>query len=330
MATVTQMQRRAMARAEGIFRLRSRDSRRALAFYLFLTPWVLGFIFLWLVPLVVGIGMSLTNYDGLNLNSIKFVGLANYTEALSDPDVGWAFARTLVWNGINLPLWLVCSFGLALLMNQSIRARGFFRTLFYLPSIVPPVAVVWIWRVILDTNNGLLNGILSVFVPGTAVRWFGNSLAVQSLSAIAVWTGLGSGMVIFLAALQNIPAELEEAALIDGASRLGVLQHITIPLMTPIIFFQLILGLISGLQAFVIPMLIYGRGKMTADASTPIPRNVMLYMVQTYREIFIDQRFGYGAALLWLMFVVILGLTFVVFLTSRFWVFTGDEAEEGK
>jgi multiple sugar transport system permease protein len=330
MSTVTQTRARAGIKAVVVPRWRSREGRRAIAFYLFLTPWILGLIFLWVVPLVVGIGMSMTNYDGLNLSSIKFVGFANYTEALSDPDTGWAFSRTLLWNLINLPLWLICSFGLALLLNQSIRARGFFRTLFYLPSILPSVAVVWAWRVILDPNYGLLNGVLSILQPGTALRWFGNSLALQSLSAISVWTGLGAGMVIFLAGLQNIPAELEEAARIDGANRLNVLRYITIPLMTPIIFFQVILGLISGLQAFLIPMLIYGRGGMGSNAAEPIPRNVTLYMVHTYRQIFINQRFGYGAALLWLMFVLILGLTLVVFVSSRYWVYSDSEPSGGK
>jgi multiple sugar transport system permease protein len=294
-----------------------RARRRTIAFYLFISPWLLGFLLLWIVPLLVGFLMSLTNYDGLNLDRLSFVGLNNYARAFQNPDVQFAFVRTLLWNSINVPLWLVASFGLALLMNQSIRGRGLWRTLLYLPSVIPPVGVAWIWKIFLERNYGFLNGLISLVIPGSATLWLGADNALLSLSVIACWTGLGTGMIIFLAGLQNIPAELEEAARIDGADARNVFRYITLPLMSPIILFQLILGLISGFQAFAVPMLMFGQGGMNAT----VPRSVYLYMVHTYQQIFVGQRFGYGAALLWLLFIVIVGITVIVFKTSRFWVY---------
>jgi len=294
-----------------------RKRRRAIAFYLFISPWLLGFVLLSIVPLVVGLWMSMTNYNGLNWDTLSFQGFNNYAKALQDPEVLFAFGRTVGWTLINVPLWLVTSFGLALLMNQSIRARGVLRTLLYLPSVIPPVGIAWIWKIILERNYGLLNGFIDLFIPGSATYWLGPDHALVSLSVIACWTGLGSGMVIFLAGLQNIPAELEEAARIDGANAWGVFRYVTLPMMSPIILFQVILGLIGAFQAFAVPVLMYGGGGM----GVTVTRSVRLYMIHTYQEIFVNQRFGYGAALLWLLFIFILVVTAVVFKTSRYWVY---------
>jgi len=294
-----------------------RKRRRAIAFYLFISPWLLGFVLLSIVPLVVGLWMSMTNYNGLNWDTLSFQGFNNYAKALQDPEVLFAFGRTVGWTLINVPLWLVTSFGLALLMNQSIRARGVLRTLLYLPSVIPPVGIAWIWKIILERNYGLLNGFIDLFIPGSATYWLGPDHALVSLSVIACWTGLGSGMVIFLAGLQNIPAELEEAARIDGANAWGVFRYVTLPMMSPIILFQVILGLIGAFQAFAVPVLMYGGGGM----GVTVTRSVRLYMIHTYQEIFVNQRFGHGAALLWLLFIFILVFTAVVFTTSRYWVY---------
>lgn len=294
----------------------SRTWRKTVAFYLFIAPWLIGFVVLQVIPLVLGFVTSLTNYDGLNLSYIKFVGLENYARAFTDPDATFSFGRTLRWSALNTPAWIVLSFILALIMNQDIRARGLFRTLYYLPSIIPIVATVWIWKIFLDTNYGLLNGIISIFRPGTAIGWLSH-YALPALTAISVWGGLGSGMVIFLAGLQSIPIELEEAARIDGANTLQVFRHVTIPLMTPVIFFQLVMALIGSFQAMVVPLLLATIG--VQQASVP-PRATYLYMVHTYRQIFVYQRFGYGTAMLWLLFVVIMALALLVFRTARYWV----------
>jgi multiple sugar transport system permease protein len=324
MASVRPLRKTGAGRALVRRRAAARTRRRAAAFYLFIAPWLLGLVLLQVVPLILGFLTSLTNYDGLNLGDVKFVGLRNYSRAFSDPDMSFALGRTALWCALNTPLWLALAFGLALLLNQDIRGRSFFRTLYYLPSVVPVVASVWVWRIFLDANNGLLNGIIGLLRPGTAIAWL-SGYALPSLTAVSLWTGLGAGMVIFLAGLQGIPAELEEAARIDGAGRWQVLRHVILPLLSPVIFFQLILGLINALQALVIPLLLATSG---SQVGVP-PRAVYLYMVHTYRQIFAFQRFGYGMALIWLLIVVILALTLLVFRTARYWVYYEVEVEGG-
>jgi multiple sugar transport system permease protein len=278
-------------------------------------PWLIGFVLLGVVPLVVGLITSFTNYDGLNIDNVKWIGTRNYSRVLQDSEALYAFRRTIVWSLLNVPLWLVLSFSLALILNQGIRARGFFRTLFYLPSIIPAVGAVWAWRLLLDPNNGVVNYIISFFRPGTAILWT-TEYALPSLAMIALWQGVGVGMVIFLAGLQGIPRELEEAAHLDGASTLKVFRHVTIPLMTPVIFFQLILAIISSLQQFALPMLLAG-GRI---GSVP-PRGAYFFVVHVMRQIFTFSRFGYGLALMWMLFIVVVALTVVVFWSSRYWVY---------
>ncbi|MCC6456250.1 MAG: sugar ABC transporter permease [Caldilineaceae bacterium] len=293
---------------------RGRRASRTMAFYAMISPWLIGFLLLGVIPLVVGLLASFTNYDGLNVNAFKWIGTRNYSRVFQDSEAIYAFRRTLLWSALNVPIWLALSFTLALILNQSIRARGFFRTLFYLPSIIPAVGAVWAWRLLLDPNNGVVNAIISIFRPGTAILWT-TDYALQSLTMIAVWQGAGVGMVIFLAGLQGIPRELEEAAFLDGASTLQSFRFITIPLMTPVIFFQLVLAIIGSLQQFALPMLLAG-GRM---GSVP-PRDAYFFVVHVMRQIFTFSRFGYGLALLWLLFIIVVVLTIVVFWSSRYWV----------
>lgn len=303
-------------------RVISRKWRRTAWFYAFITPWLLGFILLWVIPLGLGFLTSLTNYDGLNLADIKFVGLRNYTRAFTlDEDAIFSFKQTLKWTVYNLPTWTTLSFALALILNQDVRGRGFFRTAYYLPSVVPVVALIWIWRIILDRNVGLINAVISIFRPGTAIPWL-TTYALQGVTVMAVWKGLGWGMIVFLAGLQGIPTELLEAARIDGANKLQVFRYVTIPLMTPVIFFVVVNGLIGSFQQFVVPQLLAAVGGASGGFATVPPRPVYLSMVHINRQIFSFQRFGYGTALLWLLFVIVAALTIVVFRTSHLWVYT--------
>jgi len=302
----------------------TRLQRRTIWFYVFISPWLLGFIFLGIFPLVLGFLTSLTNYDGLNLDTIKIVGLGNYARAFEDPDVSFSFYRTLLWGLVNLPSFLIISFVLAVILNQKLRGRSFFRTAYYLPSLIPATAAINAWRIILERNNGMLNGFLSIFQPGTAIGWL-SDYALPGMTTIAVWGGLGTGMIIFLAGLQNIPEELVEAAKIDGASGLQVFRHITLPLMTPVIFFQLVLGLIGAFQQLNLPLLVTSVAQQ-GTTSVP-PRPIYLYMIHTYRQIFVNGRYGYGTALLWLLFIGILILTAIVFWSQKYWVYTGEQVE---
>jgi len=278
-------------------------------------------------PLVVGFLTSLTNYDGLNLLNLKFQGIGNYVRAFGDPEVSFSFTRTLVWLLVNLPIYLILSFTLAMILNQGIKGQGVFRTLYYLPSIVPGAAAILAWKIILDKNNGLLNGLLSIFQPGTAVGWLSN-YALEGMTMISVWTGLGVGMVIFLAGLQGIPEELTEAARIDGANSFQNFRYITLPLMTPVIFFQLILGLVSAFQQLQLPLLLNNVG-LTGSGAVP-SRAIYLYMIHTYSQIFTFRLYGYGTALLWMLFLGTIVVTGFFFWSQKFWVFSEGGSDGGR
>ncbi len=298
----------------------TRNQRRTITFYLFVSPWLIGFVLLGVFPLLVGLLTSLTNYDGLNVATVKFVGLGNYARAFEDPDVSFSLGRTILWGLANLPLWLVLSFLLALILNQDVKGRGLFRTIFYLPSLIPITAAVTAWRIILEKNFGMLNASISQFTPEpVAIGWL-SDYSLPGMTSIAIWGGLGAGMVIFLAGLQGIPEELKEAAQIDGANTWQVFRHVTLPLMTPVIFFQLVLGLIGSFQQLNLPLLVT---KVGIAASSVPPRPIYLYMIHTYQQIFTNGRYGYGTALLWMLFIGILILTWLVFWSEKYWVYSG-------
>src|SRR5216110_3485105 len=190
--------------------------------------------------------MSLSNYDGLNLEYVQFVGLENYLRAFTDPDAQHALGRTLLLMAVVVPFSLALQLALALLVNQRIRFTSLFRTIFYLPSVIPVVAGAWVWKIFVDPTGGLLNAMIGTVAPDANIRWLIEYPTVV-LALFTIWGAAGGGMVIFLAGLQGIPAEYREAAMIDGASRFQVNRYITLPLLTPVIFFNLVMGLIGGL-----------------------------------------------------------------------------------
>jgi multiple sugar transport system permease protein len=253
---------------------------------------------------------------------LHFVGLDNYAHAFADSEALSAMGRTIYFTVINVPLGVVVALGLALMLNQNVPFRGGFRTLYYLPTTIPIVAVIWVWKIFLDQNFGLLNAGIGLIDPNLAVRWLVD-YPTDVLIILTLWMTMGSGMVIFLAGLQGVPNELKEAAQIDGAAPIRVFTSITLPLLTPVVFFQVIMGIIGSLQILVAPMLLAG-----GSLSTVPPRENYFYLVHVYLQVFANQRFGYGTALLWLLFVVIVVLSVVVFYSSRFWVYY--EAEGGR
>jgi multiple sugar transport system permease protein len=225
---------------------------------------------------------------------------------------------------LSVPLWIVLALVIAMMLNQNGPVRGGFRTLFYLPTVVPIVATVWVWKIFLDQNFGLLNAGLGLIFPNAAIRWLVD-YPTFVLVALTLWMGVGGGMVIFLAGLQGIPTELKDAAQIDGADRFETFRFITLPLLTPVIFFQLILGIIGSLQTLVAPLLLAG-GSLSAMP----PRDNYFYLIHVYIQVFANQRFGYGTALLWLLFLVIVLLSILVFRSARYWVYYEMEPEGGK
>jgi len=296
-------------------RFRGRAWHETVSFYLFVSPWLIGFVALSVFPLILGFATSFTNYDGFNIDNLKFRGLGNYARVLEDDDVLYSMGRTLVFTALNVPLGIILALGLAMLLNQAIPARGVFRTLFYLPHVIPIVAIVWVWRIFVDQNYGLLNAVISLVRPDTGIRWLVD-YATYVVVALTLWEGVGGGMVIFLAGLQGVPNELREAATIDGANGWQVFRNITLPLLTPVIFFQLIMSIIGSLQILVAPILLAG-----ASMGSVPPRANYLYLVHVYVQVFANQRFGYGTALLWLLFAVVVVLSALIFKSSRYWVY---------
>jgi multiple sugar transport system permease protein len=317
-----------MTRADGRGIRRERKSKRAQrearAFYLFVTPWLLGFLGLSLFPLVLGCVMSLTNYDGFNIATARFMGLQNYVRALQNTDMWMALKNTALYGMVTVPVGLVIGLLLAMMLNQAIQGRAFFRLLYYLPSILPLAGAIMAWRLMFSKDAGLVNALLSVFRPGTAINWPTDHFLL--LLYLFAWWNIGGAMVIFLAGLQGIPEELREAAKLDGATRFQVFRRITVPLLTPVIFFQLILGLIGSLQILDAAILIYGRAGMTGAIT--MPRDKYFYMVYNYSQVFDFQRYGYGVALSWLFFLIVLVLTLIIVATSRYWVYY-EVSQEG-
>ena len=302
---------------------RRRSFRRAVTFYLLISPWLVGFILLGAVPLAGAFVMSFTNYDGLNLDYVRFVGVDNYARAFGDADAQYALGRTLLLMAIVVPVGLALQLALALMVNQPIRFSNVFRTIFYLPYVIPVVAAVWIWKIFVDPTGGLVNAAAGAVFPEANWRLL-VEYPTAVLAVLTIWGAAGGGMVVFLAGLQGIPAEYREAAMIDGASRAQVTRYITLPLLTPVIFFNLVTGIIVALQILVQPMLL-SPGILGLNPGTVPPRDNYLYAVHAYIEIFTKQLFGYGSALLWLLFAVVLMLTLLLFKTSRRWVFYGVE-----
>jgi multiple sugar transport system permease protein len=292
----------------------SRYSART--FYLFVAPWVIGFLLLTLIPLLYALAISFTNYDGVSTRW-HWIGFENYTQILANADTWYSLSRTFLYTSIAVPLSVAGGLGLALLLNQRLKAVGFFRTIFYLPSIVPIVASAIMWRLIFNRDAGVLNAILErLHIP--IVTWLIDPTAFYALIILVLW-GLGGGMIIMLAGLQGIPLELQEAAVIDGANKRQVFWHITLPQLSPIIFFQVITGVIGSLQTLVQPMVLSEASQVTGVGS--VPRSNFLYMVNVYQQFFINRQFGYGSAMLWIFFVVILIITLLVFRSSSFWVY---------
>lgn len=306
-------------------RRRSTAYRRELiSFLLFISPWFFGFFLVTMVPLLWGFGLSLTNFTGLNFGHLKFVGLANYVRAFNDPEVWNGLWHTAVITFIGVPVGLAAGFGLAVLLNQNVVGQRFFRTAYYIPSIVPAVALVVIWQTIYNRNAGLLNALIDLAHKGTSINWI-SDFPNLSLIIMGLW-GIGGGMVIYLASLQGVPVELKEAAAIDGANAWQAFRHITIPLVTPVIFFQLIMGIIGSLQLLV-PAMLLTSTLIGAGFKAVIPEANRLYMVHLYQQTFEYQRFGYGLALAWILFVIVFVFSLLVVKSGQLWVHYEVEVE---
>jgi len=287
-------------------------------FYLFVSPWLVSFLALTLLPLLYALVVSLTDFDGISPRW-HWIGLANYAELLQNADTWFSLSRTLLYTLITVPISVAGGLGLALLLNQRLKAVGFFRTVFYLPSVVPVVASAIMWKLMFDRDAGAINAIIErLGIP--IVTWLVDPMVFYALIIMVLW-GLGGGMIISLAGLQGIPGELQEAAVVDGANSWQTFWRITLPLLSPILFFQVITGVIYALQTLIQPLLLAQSSQSASSTIAAVPRSNYLYMVNVFQQFFYNQRFGYGSAMLWVLFVIILAITLLVFRSSTFWVY---------
>jgi multiple sugar transport system permease protein len=283
-------------------------TKEAVSGYLFILPWIVGFLVFWLGPIIASFFISFTRYD--IVNPPNWVGLANYQRMLQDPEFLVAVKVTLKYAVVFLPLQVIFGVGLAVLLNTPARGVGLFRTLYYLPYVVPSVAAVLIWVWIFNPHYGLLNSILG-WIGIEGPNWLGDpSWALYSLMMVGLW-GLGGDAVIYLAGLQNIPRVLYEAAEIDGANGWQRFRHITLPMLSPTLFFQIVLGLIGVFQTFT--------SSFVATNGGPL-RSTLFYMLLIYKKSFGSMRLGYGSALAWVLTIFILVITVLVFRSSPYWV----------
>lgn len=286
-------------------------SRTTAAFWLIVSPWVFGFAMFTLGPMIYSLWLSFLNWD--LINPAKFVGIENYQKAASDPLLGQAIKVTLIYAVVSVPLQTVLSLGVALLMNMEVRGINFFRTVWYLPSLVTGVAqtVLFLW--VFNPNYGLVNGILRALgLQGPA--WFQDpTWALPAVIIMSLWT-VGGNMVIYLAGLQDVPSDLYEAASLDGAGRARQLWHITIPQVSPVIFFNAVTGLIAAMQIFTQAFVIKSSGGAPANS-------LLFFVYYLYENAFQYFRMGYASALAWILLLMILALTLLVFRGSAFWVY---------
>lgn len=289
---------------------------------LFILPWFLGFIIFDLMPFFYNLYLSFTGYQIGTVGTPEWIGLDNYVKIFTEDKLfAKSLGNTLYYLGFGVPLKLLFAFLIALLLNMRVRGMHLYRTIFYIPSVVPIVAATVIFAGLLNTRYGMINQLLSLlgFDP---VRWLSSPDWIKpSLILLSLW-GFGAQMIIFLAGLQSISQDLYEAVSIDGGNSWHRLRHITIPLMTPTIFFNLLIGTISGFQVFAEVFILI-------DTNGGPLQSGLVYMLHVYNKAFRDFEFGYSAALSVILFAIIFILTIVLVRSSNRWVFYGD-AEDVK
>lgn len=284
--------------------------REALDFYIGVSPWFIGFVLFSMGPIIASLVLSFTQWQ--ILASPQWIGLSNYRYLVADDEIFWvSLGNTLYYTSLSVPLGLMASILLALLVNQKVPGTNVFRTIYYLPSVTAGVAVALLWAWILNPNFGLVNYVLSlVGIKGpmwlSSVRWSKPALILMSL-----W-GVGGGMVIFLAALQGMPEHLYDAAKIDGAGTGRLFRHITMPMLTPTIFFMMVTSIIGSLQTFTNVYVMTQGGPGTST---------LMYGLYIYQNAFTFLKMGYACALSWVLFGIILVLTWLQFRVGSAWVY---------
>jgi multiple sugar transport system permease protein len=280
----------------------------------FISPWIVGFLAFTVFPVCASIYYSFCDYDVLT--KPVWVGSLNYRDMITDTVFWKSLYNTLYYAFLSLPFCLVIALLIAVLLNQDVKGRSVFRTIYFLPSLVPVVASSMVWLWILNGNFGLLNHALElIHIKGP--QWLADEKWTKpSLILMAIWS-CGNTMVIYLAALQDVPRSLYESAEIDGANPWVKFRHITVPMISPVIYFNLIMGIIGSLQVFAQAYIMLGGGGPN--------RSALFYTVYLYQNAFDYQQMGYACAMAWILFLVILLLTWLATRSTRRLIYYGGE-----
>lgn len=284
-----------------------KKKRQRAGFY-FVLPWLVGLCLFTALPMVAAVYISMTDWD--IVGNADFIGLKNYINIFQAEEFINSLWVTIRYAVIAVPLIIATSLMIAVLVSKNNKGTGVFRVIYYMPAIVSGVAVAIVFKWILDPSYGLLNGILSIFHIQGPDWLYDPNWVLPSYLIMAVW-GAGGGLLTYLAALKDISEDLYGAAMIDGANTFQKVWYITVPLMTPIIFYNLVLGIIGAFRKFTDAYVLGGAGK-----------EGNFYMVYLYEEAFGHYRMGYATALAWVLFAIILLLTFVVNWTRKYWVYS--------
>ncbi|MEO8288190.1 MAG: sugar ABC transporter permease [Chloroflexota bacterium] len=291
-------------------------------------PWVLGFLIFSLFPFIASLYLSFTDYNILRPISLDklppLIGLRNYQYALTgDPNFWPSIQLTLLNGAIGIPLGIVGSLFTAMLLARNVKGVGIWRTIYYLPAVLPAAAMALLWRWMFNPSNGLINTILSPFLSLFGLEkpgWFTDTnLVLPSYVIMGMWGIFGTTTVILLAGLKNVPRDLYEAATIDGAGGVGQFRNVTIPMLTPTLFYVLVTSMIASLQLFTVALFIQ------------TPRSAGQFLnVYIWQQAFGAQKMGYASSLAWILMLMTLVLTLVVFRSSSLWIFYENEVKQEK
>jgi multiple sugar transport system permease protein len=296
----------------------SPQTRNIINGLLFASPWLLGLLMFWIYPTLASAYYSFTKFNAVQ--SPTWVGLSNYIQLFTQDDDFWtAVYNTFYFAIVSIPLAIILAFGLAMMLNAKIRFQTVYRTVYFLPTLVPEVALALVWVYLFTPGTGLVN------IP---FDWLGirgpcwltcEAWSRPTLVLLALWI-IGQQIILYLAGLQDVPQDLYDAAQVDGANFWHRFRHVTVPMMTPVVFFHLVTSVIGALQFFTIPYIMTG-GTGFPGGST------LFYSIYLYKSAFQYFTMGYASALAWLLFTVTLVITLVIFRSARLWVFyAGGEA----
>lgn len=287
--------------------------REERAAYLFLSPWLIGLMLFWLVPIVASLLLSFSEYN--IITPPEWVGLENYRDMIADRTFWLSIRVTLKYLILSVPLYIVCGLLLSLLLNLVMRGINLFRTILFLPSVLSGVAVAVLWVALLNPDVGAVNEFLRAIGIEDPPRWLDSpTWAVPSVVLVGLW-GIGGGAIIYLAGLQNIPAQLYEASLLDGAGPLQRFRYVTLPMITPTLLFVLLTSLIEAFQVFDIAFVLSRGGQGGLGDS------LQFYLINLWNEAFVNGQYGYASALAWVLVLAAAAVILVIFRTSGRWVY---------